>query len=51
MLQEFSQLLCEGLRDSDRDGEGKPGYQDVTGNKDRSGGSDEPKKWSELGFL
>lgn len=30
--------------------EGKPGYQDVAGAEDRSGGSGKNRKWSELGY-
>lgn len=48
VLQEFSQLLCEGLRVGDRDGEGKPGCQNVAGDEDRSRGSDEKRSGQNL---
>lgn len=46
--------MCEGLRVSAKDGDGKPGYHDVAGDEDRidrSGSSDENKKWSESGCM
>lgn len=46
-----SLLLCEGLRVGDRDGEGKPGYQEVAGAEERSGGNGKNRKWSELGCI
>lgn len=51
MLQELSQLLCEGLRVGDKDGDGKPGYQDVAGAVDRTdgSGSTDENKCSESG--
>lgn len=46
--------MCEGLRVSIKDGDGKFGYYDVVGDEDRidrSGSSDENKKWLEFGCM